>query len=328
MLTFREFLTEGALNFDTQDITPEGKKAARQQLAKLGGFTAQLPKMQPFFKKATDANMKNHYNNFLAAFPKEAKAIDRLKPDGVGPGELILYFVFDNVGIGGKNAPIDIYLNSKEYAEAKGGDTREGGNILTNFKITKDSAKAVTQLMRDLEDFNAKHSEITGEDLPGWRGANELTPKTLISWADIDLKEMAASNKEGSKKPIDLVLKKNGDLIRRGVDDPIVNVKTDKSVAPIKKLIDASSKVAVDDKISTLDKIVKRWVDQAFIDYVEGKKFVLFLGAKGDRLPQMKFIGQLTKDIVGLYCTHRNQPWAEVYLEPKKSEKTEGKKAK
>lgn len=325
-LSFKQFLVEASIDFDTMDISPKGKASARSQLATAGGFVDSLPKMTSFFKKASDSSIMSAYNSFVSNFPKEAKAIDRMKPEGVGPGELILYFVFDNVGIGGKNAPIDIYLDGKEYAEAKGGKTKDGGKALTNFKITKDSAKAVTQLLKDLEEFNDKHMEITGEDLPGWRGANELTQKTLLSWVDIDLKKMAAEMKGGSKKPIDLILKKDGDITRKGESDAVVNVMTTKSIAPLRKLIDASSTAAVEDKISTLDKIVKRWVSKAFEEYVDGKKFALFLVGQGDKAPAMKHFGKLTQDMVGLYTTHRNQPWAEVYLEPSKSKDTESTK--
>jgi hypothetical protein len=321
MRSFKQFLAEATISFNTVDSSKDAKAAGRAAIVKAAEIGADVySKMQPFFEKASAANIKDDYNKFLKAFPSEARAINALKPDGIGPGEILLYFVFDNVGIGGKNAPIDIYIDGREFAEAKAGG--RSGTTLTNFKITKDSDKAVTRVLKDLEDFNDSYHEIHGEDLPGWRGANELKPNTLRGWVGIDLKDMADSS-TGSKKAIDLVLKTDGDLMRKGSSDPIVNVKTATTIAPIKKLISADSKVAVDAKISTLDKIVKRWVDQAFDDYVGGKKFALM---DKDTL-EIKHFGELTKDMVGLYTTHRNQPWAEVYLEPKKStEETKVKK--
>lgn len=324
MRTFKQFLTETSLHFDTTDISPAGKQLGRAKIAAaidLAGDS--LSKVQAFFGRANATNIMEKYNKFLAAFPIIAKAIDKIKPEGVGPGEFILYFLFDNIGIGGKNSPIDVFMDGKEWAEAKGGDP-VGGSTLTNFKITKDSSKAVTQLMNDLDTFNSTYSEITGEDLPGWRGANELTTNTLRKWADINLTTLAKESTGGSKKPINLVLKKDGDLLRKGEDDPVMNVNKAKTVAPIKKLISGEGAVvAVDKTVDTLDKIVKKWADTAYNDYAAGKRFLLFVGSKGTRLPSMKYNGYLSKEMIGLYMTHRNQPWAEVYLEPKSKDKAE-----
>lgn len=320
MRTFKQFLTEATLNFDTTDISPAAKLRGRQQIASAAAIDQKAFRdIATQFTRATATNILQKYNKFLAEYPSIAKTIDKIKPEGIGPGEFILYFLFDNVGIGGKNAPIDVYMDGKEWAEAKGGDPIDGGNTLTNFKITKDSSKAVTQIMKDLEDFNTTYSEITGEDLPGWRGANELTPNTLRSWADINLTTLAKETTGGSKKPISLVLKTDGDLFRKGDEDPVTNVNKAKSVAPIKKLISGENKVAVDKSVDTLEKIVRKWASTAYDDYASGKRFLLFTGSKGARLPTMKFNGYLSKDMIGLYTTHRNQPWAEVYLEPKKS---------
>lgn len=319
MRTFKQFLAEATLNFDTTDISPAAKLRGRKQIAAAAEIDDKtFGQLAAQFTKATATNIMPKYNKFLADYPVIAKSIDKIKPEGVGPGEFILYFLFDNVGIGGKNAPIDVYMDGKEWAEAKGGDPI-GTGTLTNFKITKDSSKAVTQIMKDLEDFNATYSEITGEDLPGWRGANELTTNTLRGWADIDLTKLAKESTGGSKKPINLVLKTDGDLLRKGEEDPVTNINKTKSVAPIKKLISGDDKVAVDKSVDTLEKIVRKWAETAYNDYASGKRFLLFVGSKGTRLPVMKFNGYLSQDMIGLYMTHRNQPWAEVYLEPKKS---------
>jgi hypothetical protein len=75
--------------------------------------------------------------------------------------------------------------------------------------------------------------------------------------------------------------------------------------------------IQIDDNISTLDNIIKAWAKQAFDEYVKGKRFVLF-SSKTGKLPQIRYVGMLTPDMIGLYNTHRNQPWAEIYLDGKK----------
>lgn len=313
--TFKQFLTEAAITFDTKDISPAGKQKGREALLKAAGLSAQdFAKMQPYFKKATAGNLMPAYNAFIDAFPAAASKLNATKPEGVGPGEMVLYFVFDNIGIGGKNSSIDIYLDGKEFAETKGGRKR-GGSELNNFKVTKDGDKAVTQLLKDLAKFNDKHEEITGEELPDWKGSGAATTDSLRAWKKIDLKKLAKETAGGSKKNIDLVLKKDGDLLRKGETDPLMNVKTGKSITPIKKLISGDGAVAVDDAISTIDKIEQRWVEQAFSDYIEGKRFVL---VETGNL-KIRFFGKLTKDMLGLDYTNRNQPYAVVNLAPSKS---------
>lgn len=316
VITFKQFLAEAAFSFDTKNITPSEKLKNRVAIAKGLGFDKKLPQMQPFFKDASEANFMPQFNSFVDSFPGEVSLIEKNRPDGVGPGEFTSYFIFNNIGLGGKNSPIDLFLDGKEWAEAKAGAPL-GSDTLTNFKITKDSAKAVSQIMQDLRDFNDKYLEITGEDLPGWRGESELKAEILRDWDDINLKQLAKTATDGSKKPIDLVLKKDGDLLQKGDSDPILNVKKEKSVQPLKNLI-TGGKIIVDDRIESLETIVRAWAEKAHEEYVDGKKFVLF-SSKTGKLPKCRFVGEITPDMIGLYNTHRQQPWAQVYLTPKSS---------
>ena len=314
MRTFKQFLFE-AFRFSTEDISKEGKAKGRYQLVQDAGISAEtMKKMQAYFKKATASTLEKDYNAFVMAFPKEAQAINSQKPDGVGPGELVVYFVFDNIGIGGKNASIDIYMDGKPFAEAKGGVYRASDNVVNGFKITKDGDKAVQQLITDLNAFNEKYNDITGEDLPRWKSAGVATTDTLRGWRDINLKTLAKDSVGGSKKPINLILKKDGDLLQKGDDEPILNVKKSKTTAPIVKLIDGGGgSIAIDDSINTLDQIEKRWAEQAYKDYVGGKKFVLL----NSKTMKMLFFGELTKDMLGLDYTNRNQPYAAIKLSSK-----------
>jgi hypothetical protein len=322
MPSFKQFLVEATFSFDTKDISTDGKAKNRLAIARALGFDKKLPQMQAFFKPASVTSFISTFNAFVDAFPAETGLIEKSRPDGTGPGEFTAYFIFNNIGVGGKNAPIDLYLDGKEWAEAKAG-APIGDDTLSNFKITKDSAEAVTQIMQDLKDFNDKYAQITGEDLPDWRSASELKTDTLRDWADINLKDLAKDNKDGSKKPIDLILKKDGDLLQKGDEEALLNVKKDKSTAPLKALI-SGGKVVVDDRLESLETIVKAWAEKAHEEYVDGKRFVLF-ASKSGKLPRCRFVGNITADMIGLYNTHRQQPWAEVYLKPKSSGKS-GKK--
>jgi len=319
MITFKQFLVEADLSSVSSDSSPAAKEKGRAAIAAAAGIdAATLQKMQPYFKKAADSNLMAAYNSFVDAFPKESKAINRAKSDGVGPGELVLYFVFDNLGIGGKNSPIDVFMNGKPYAEVKAG-RKNGPDAINNFKVTKDGDKAVTQLLKDLSDFNDTYVDITGDKLEGWLGSGKANTNPIKDWRKLDLKKLAGESSGGSKKSIDLILKKDGDLLKKGEDDLILNVKKAKSVAPIKNLLDTGGSVTVDAAISTVDKIIQRWVDQAFTDYITGKKFIFIETGS----MKIRFVGEMTKDMLDLDYTNRNQPYAKVYLAPKKSKEKE-----
>jgi hypothetical protein len=256
----------------------------------------------------------SNFNEFVTAFPSQSKAINALKSDGVGPGEMLAYFIFDNIGVGGKNASIDLMIDGSPFAEVKGGNASSGSKI-DDFKLSKDGDPAVTGLLKDLSKFNDKHAEITGELLPGWDNVSEIPATKLRSWRDIDLEELAKNSTGGSKTDISLILKKNGDLLRKGETDPIMNVKTGKSTAPIKKLIDGSTKAAVDASISTIDKIEERWAEAIIKGYAKDKNFALL----DSKTLKLVFFGRLKKNMLGILRTTRGQPKVVVNLAPSKS---------
>jgi hypothetical protein len=145
---------------------------------------------------------------------------------------------------------------------------------------------------------------------------------SLKEWGSIDLETLAKTNVGGSKKNIDLVLKKDGDLLMRGAEDPLMNVTKSKSIAPVANLISADAKIELTKKdlaISTLEKIISRWVDSVFEEYLDGK--VMGLVDSRSKGTKLVHFGPIRKDQLGLYTTHRNQPWAEVYMKGTRHDK-------
>jgi hypothetical protein len=109
MITFRQFLTETIASAKLNSTS--NKDRMRVQLAR--SFKAVLPEMEPYFVDASTRNFKSAYNSFVEAFPAEARAIDAQRGEGVGPGELIAYFVFNNISIGGGSSSIDLFLDGE-----------------------------------------------------------------------------------------------------------------------------------------------------------------------------------------------------------------------
>lgn len=311
--TFKQFLAEGNISSSLTDSSKAAKVAGRLEIMdKVKMDPMMRNKVKAYFKPATTTNFKDTFNGFVSAFGKEARAINDLKGDGVGPGELLAYFIFDNITVGGKNASIDLSIDGQAFAEVKGGDFSNG--TIKDFKLSSDDDPAVITLLKDLGKFNDKYAEITGDDLPGWETAGVVATTKLRAWREIDLEALASGSGGGAKKAIELLLRTDGELVRKGAtDDVIINVKTGKSIAPIKNLL--AAKAAVDKTISTIDKIEGRWVDNLFKSYTKDKNFVLI----NSKNLQVAYFGKLKKEMLGLFRTTRNQPKAVVNLAPSKS---------
>lgn len=285
----------------------EVKETGRIELAKAAGLS--LKAAAPYFTGATHKNFQAQFNQFVTAFPESAKHISDNRPDGVGPGEMVAWFVFDNVTLGGKNSSLDINVDGQPFAEMKGGYHTLKTNTIDNFKITKDGDPAVCMIMQDLKQFNATFKAIRGQDLTGWSDG-VVTGTALNLWKAIDLKKLAQQTKGPPKERVYLPIDPNGDVMNLD-GERTTHLEAADALKKIKEIVQAERKIPVDNKTSTLEKIIERWKDQVFIDYLEGKRIALI----NTKTMQMMFFGHLAKEMLGLYRVHRNQPWARIYLD-------------
>jgi hypothetical protein len=293
------------LPFDLEDLSQKslGRKYIASQLD-VSPFS-----LQRFYKKATAATFKRDYNNFVDHFSYNAKLISDLKPDGVGPGELIAYLIFDNLTLGGKNSNIDFYTNGKPFAEMKAGAYSLAEHALIDFKITKDGDAAVNQLSRDLEAFNNGYRKITQSQLSHWH-AGHVPTTVLREWRSINLKSLARKHAGPIRGFIDLRVDVNGIITIADTDIEITHLNRPGWEQDIIAFMQSKVEIPVDNRVSSLQKIEKRWVAQAFKDYLDGKRMALVC----TKTLKMMYFGTLTKEMVGLYRVGRNQPAALVRL--------------
>lgn len=294
-----------SIGFNPQN--PSVKKIGREELA--DSVNIPVSKFKPFFKKAEITTFKANYNAFVTKHPVEAKQISALRPDGVGPGELVSWFLFDNIQLGGKNSSIDLLVDGQDFAEMKGGSYDVKYHALKDFKITKDSDPAVDLLRCDLQEFNDTYKKITGVDLTGWEPGSIKTT-TLQVWDQINLKKEAKLYAGPPRGDITLRVRTNGDVFVGSSKRPIGNVKGQSLNPDILKIMTSDMEIAVNNHTSTLKKIVGRWRQQAFENYLSGKRFALVNTAS----LKMEYFGELTVNMVDLLRIARNQPSAKIYL--------------
>lgn len=285
------------LSFDPSRI--EAKREGRDVLAKMAGIP--LEEAAPYFVSvATLQNFRSCFNNFVTHYPLVARRISDYRPDGIGPGEMIAWFIFDNITLGGKSALQDLLADGIPFAEMKGGTPNKSLGTLDNFKITRDSDDAVNQLISDMDEFNTAYKKLTGHDLEGWYSASEVKTSCLSKWASIDLTDMEPA--ELRPKPV--VIQPDG-----SITDDTGNFIGHVSDPAIGSMLQQSLLLSGPEyTLGRTRDIVVRWAKTAMENYVEGKTFALV----NSRTLELQHFGPINLQQIDLYCIHRNQPWARI----------------
>lgn len=294
------------INFDPSRI--EAKCEGRRILADVAGIA--LEDAAVYFSLATHQNFQLSFNAFVKAFPEAAKKISDHRPDGVGPGEMLAWFIFDNLTLGGKNASMDLMVDGLPFAEVKGGKITQKSNTLDNFKLSKDGDEAVVTILNDLVRFNKTYKQIMGSDLPGWSGAASVKVTALATWMSFDLmvlRKIAPPPSVRRYLPID----PDGSILSIEEDAVISSLDAEDFQTKVKHELSKPRLVEVDKSISTMEKIIAQWRNLVICDYVQDKNFVLL-----DTVSmEVKHFGPINEKAIGLYCMHRNQPWARIHLD-------------
>jgi len=241
------------LDFCPQDLG--AKETGRLAQCKASGLS--FKEAARYFTEATPKNFQSRYNNFVLSHPREATVISNLRPTGVGPGEMVAWFLFDNVLVGGANASCDLSIEGKDFAELKAGAYCKKHHCLQDFKLSKDQDPSVKYIVDALTsskpavtvDFSGTAWSYTGQQIGHFNSPD----------FQAQVSQILASNAE---KPVDK------------------------------------------------ECIVANWKDLIFAEYVQGKTMAMIQ----TKTLEMRYFGELTKDMVGLYRIHRNQPWARVFL--------------
>ena len=244
------------IDFCPQD--PGAKETGRVSMCSASGLTPK--EAAPFFREATPTTFQSHYNSFIDAFPKQAKEMSTRRPSGVGPGELIAWFLFDNITLGGANASCDLLVDGQDFAEMKAGSYCKRDHSLQDFKLSRDQDASVSYIV------NALASNQNAVIIDAQGVARDVNGNVLAAYGSADF--------------------------TRQVDE-IIAEKRQKSVDNLYR-----------------NHVIQTWKDQIFQEYLEGKQMALIQTSD----LRMRYFGQLTKDMVGLYRIHRNQPWARVFL--------------
>lgn len=99
----------------------------------------------------TDDDLVPQVTNFMAAYPSLANKLFDIHghiPElgsGIGKGELIIYFLYDDVTLGGNVSSIDVHVSGLPYLEVKA--ARRQGEVWADFRLGTDEFMASHELL-------------------------------------------------------------------------------------------------------------------------------------------------------------------------------------
>lgn len=171
------------------------KAALRQQLLERCGHDASpLAETQP---KLTDDDLVTTLTHFTASYPSFSKRLFNISGQvdgfghGIGKGELLIYFIYDDVTLGASTSSVDVHCSGIPYIEVKCATKRQ--DVWTDFRLGTDEWTAshhllghvVSQVLR----LDAKSKLIAPENLGNIPKSmldelRRLSPKTMQSAED------------------------------------------------------------------------------------------------------------------------------------------------
>ncbi len=98
-----------------------------------------------------DEHLVTQVTNFIAAYPSLTTKLFETHGhipglgSGIGKGELILYFLYDDVTLGGNVSSIDIHVSGIPYLEVKA--ARRQGELWADFRLGTDEFMASHELL-------------------------------------------------------------------------------------------------------------------------------------------------------------------------------------
>jgi len=150
--------------------------------------------------------------NFTAAYPMFARRLFNVHGvvpglgSGIGRGEVLLYFLYDEVTLGGTISSIDIHLSGVPFIEVKAAWNR-GNGIWADFRLGTDEFTASNRLLNQVVECMLRQEAKGNLIVPGHFGnipkslldkVRKLSPKTMKR-AEEDYFKKLFSGKVGSK---------------------------------------------------------------------------------------------------------------------------------
>jgi hypothetical protein len=160
----------------------------------------------------TDEGLVTEVTNFIAAYPSLAAKLFDMHghvPEigsGIGKGELIIYFLYDDVTLGGNISSIDVHVHGIPYLEIKA--ARRLGEVWADFRLGTDEFTASHELLLKVVKLMLRHDQRGSVVAPEHLGnipkslldeLRRLSPAAMLA-AEETYYEKLFNGRVGSKK--------------------------------------------------------------------------------------------------------------------------------
>ncbi len=299
-MIFKQFLLEDSENKKENSLSLKNDR--RINLCKKYNKNNLSP-IDDVVKTCNLSTMKSVVNKFVNKHENFCKTIYNIVggdnyPSGIGPGEIICDFIFDDITLGGRNSTTDLLKNKKPFAEVKAGKKiskpRDGApnGCIADFKFGTEGSTAYLKFIEDLKKFINYYHSVFDPDNPKIDKWSELSG----TYFEIFKKLGDLSKHKGSypTSGIPLSLMKDGDISIEK-QPPITNVNDKSFQADMKQLnIDGNKLLTIDENISSFEKILSRWKNNILSTKLSEKPFIFF--DNGRQTGEILLVTYLTED--------------------------------
>lgn len=280
-MNFKNFLVEAAKPATPKKLT---KADRRVTLCKKYNKNNQEP-INGTIKSANIATFKKQVNKFVDNYPVFAKSlygktIEDHYPKGIGPGEILCDFIFDDINLGGGSESVDLLKGSSPFAEVKAGRYVKAKNVIADFKFGTDGATAYLELIDDIKKFvNYYNDQIDPDNPINIEKYSEISGSTVTMLRQIG--DLAQIKSDFPKKGIPMTLKKSGDINVQNKN--VTNIEKETLPSDLKNVYNnAGGMVTIDEEISSFEKIEQKWKDSVLKSEIGDKPFIFFDNKKQD----------------------------------------------
>ena len=109
--------------------------------------------VEGFFFDPSLPNIPAKINLFVESFPLESKKLLNLSITGFGPGEILLYFLCDNLALSGFKSQIDAHVDGKPLAEVKAVRPSNKPNWYYDFRFGAEASEPNHQFLFEIRNF-------------------------------------------------------------------------------------------------------------------------------------------------------------------------------
>ena len=138
--------------FNSSDFTSvENKAEIRRRIT--SALKLEYWEVEGFFFDPSLSDTKSKINLFVESFPLESKQLLNMSLSGIGPGEILLYFLCDNLSLSGFKSQIDASVNGKPFVEVKAVRPSNKPNWYYDFRFGVDASEPNHQFLFEVRNF-------------------------------------------------------------------------------------------------------------------------------------------------------------------------------